>query len=142
MAAPVRELLGEAIPVQDSPHVEGIEHAAYTSNPPTSGPMWSGTAGPGIKTDEVADELLVHSLEHGAAVLHYKVDLAPAQVEKIKAVFNDAAGKKIMVPRENLDVPIALTSWGRLLKLKTIDEAQIKAFIETNSNKAPENMAI
>ena len=61
----------------------------------------------------------------------------------MKNIYNEAsAGKKIMVPRDDLDVPVALTSWGRLLKLQTIDEVKIKEFIETNNNRAPEKAPI
>ena len=47
-----------------------------------------------------------------------------------------------MLPREDLDVPVALTSWGYLLKLETIDESKIREFIETNNDKAPEKAPI
>ena len=111
-------------------HVKrGESHPPYNSNPPSSGPHWGdGVAGAGIHDKEVPDELLVHSLEHGAAILWYKSDLPQDQVEKLKTAFNDASGKKIMVPRKNLDVPVALTSWGWILKLQTIDGGKIKAF--------------
>lgn len=137
-----KPLLGKEIPILESPHVTGTDHEAYNSDPPTSGPMWSGTAGPGIKNEQVADELLVHSMEHGAVVVHYQADLPESDIEKITNIFTEASGKKIMVPRKNLDVPITLTSWGRLLKLETIDAEQIKEFLETNSDRAPEKMAI
>lgn len=125
-------------------HVKrGESHPEYSTNPPSSGPHWGdGVAGAGIKDEEVPDELLVHSLEHGAAILWYKSDLPLDQVEKLKNIFNKASGKKIMVPRKNLDVPVALTSWGWILKLKTIDEAKIIEFIETNNDRAPEKAPI
>lgn len=125
-------------------HVKrGESHPAYTTNPPSSGPHWGdGVGGAGIHDQEVPDELLVHSLEHGAAILWYKADLPQDQVEKLKKVFNDASGKKIMVPRKNLDVPVALTSWGWILKLQTIDASKIKEFIETNNDRAPEKAPI
>lgn len=125
-------------------HVKrGESHPEYSTNPPSSGPHWGdGVAGPGIKDREVPDELLVHSLEHGAVILWYKSDLSQDQVEKLKKVFNEASGKKIMVPRKNLDVSVALTSWGWILKLKTIDEGKIKEFIETNNDRAPEKAPI
>ena len=137
-------LLGEKIADMGSLHVKrGESHQDYNSNPPTSGPHWGdGTAGPGIKDQEVPDELLVHSLEHGAAIVSYKPDLPKDQIEKIKNAFSSASGKSILVPRKNLDVPVALTSWNRLLKLKTIDTAKIKAFIETNNDRAPEKAPI
>ena len=125
-------------------HVKrGESHPPYNTNPPASGPHWGdGVAGAGIHDKEVPDELLVHSLEHGAAILWYKSDLSQDQVEKLKNIFSEASGKKIMVPRKDLDVPVALTSWGWMLKLQSIDEAKIKEFIETNNDRAPEKAPI
>lgn len=139
-----KELMGEKIQDMGATHVKrGETHPDYNSNPPTSGYHWGdGTAGPGIKDKAVPDELVVHSMEHGAAVVWYKDNLPKDQVEKIKEAFNSASGKSIMLPRKNLDVPVALTSWGRLLKLKTIDAAKIKEFIETNNDRAPEKAPI
>ena len=81
-------------------------------------------------------------MEHGAAVVWYKNDLPQEDISKIRSAFQSASGKKIMIPRENLAVPVALTSWGYLLKLNTIDEATIKEFIETNNDRAPEKAPI
>lgn len=137
-------LAGKEVAIQNAVHVsEGESHEEYSTNPPTSGPHYgSGVAGAGIHEEEVADELLVHSLEHGAVILSYKADLPEEEVARLTDVFTSAAGKKIMVPRENLDVPVALTSWGRILKLKEINEASIKNFIEVNSDRGPEKASI
>ena len=139
-----RPFVGERIADMGAGHVKrGESHAEYNLSPPTSGPHWGdGVAGPGIHDKEVPDELLVHSLEHGAAILWYKSDLPRDQVGKLEKIFHNASGKKIMVPRKNMDVPVALTSWGWILKLKTIDEAKIKEFIETNNDRAPEKAPI
>lgn len=138
------EPLGEKIPEMASPHVkEGESHEPYNSNPPTSGPHYGDrVAGPGIKSKQLPDELVLHSLEHGAVVLWYKADLPNEEVDKIKEAFQGASGKKIMLPRADLDVPIALTSWGYLLKLESIDAEKIKAFIEINNDRAPEKAQI
>lgn len=138
------KLMGEEIQNMGAAHVKrGDIHADYNSNPPTSGPHWGdGTAGPGVHDSEVPDELLVHSLEHGAVIVSYKAGLPKDQVEKIKEAFSSVGGKKILIPRKSLDVPVALTSWGRLLKLKTIDTATIKSFIEANSDRGPEKAPI
>lgn len=139
-----KPLLGEKMPDQGAPHIaRDAQHAAYNSNPPTSGWHWGdGTAGPGIKTGQVPDELVLHSMEHGAAVVWYKSDLPKTDIEKITAAFNTATGKKIMLPRANLDTPVALTSWNYLLKLDSIDEAKITEFINTNNDRAPEKAPI
>lgn len=135
--------MGEKIPLMNSNHVlEGAAHEAYNSNPPTSGPHWAGVAGPGIKTEQVPDELMLHSMEHGAAVVWYRADLSEDEVGKIKSAFRNASGKKIMSPRAELEVPVALASWGYLMKLNEIDEEQIIKFIETNNDRAPEKAPI
>lgn len=138
-----KPLMGDKIPDIGAVHVaRGESHPAYNSNPPTSGWHWNDVAGAGIKDKAIPDELVLHSMEHGAAVLWYKEGLDERDINKIKEVFNNASGKKIMLPRKDLDVPVALTSWGYLLKLKTIDLEKIKEFIETNNNRAPEDEAI
>ena len=96
-------------------------------------------------------------MEHGAVILWYKPSdntdnqaaegtksakksaLSSQDIERLKQIFKSVSvSKKIMVPRDSLDVPVALTSWGRLLKLQTIDEAQIRTFMETNEDRGPE----
>ena len=139
-----KPLMGEKMPDQGASHVaRGQSHPAYNSNPPTSGWHWgSGVAGPGIKDAPVPDELILHSMEHGAAVVWHQEGLEQNEINKIKEAFNSSFGKKIMLPRKDLDVPVALTSWNYLLKLETIDEVKIKEFIETNNDRAPEKAPI
>src|SRR5680860_1084067 len=130
-----KSMMGEKMPDQGAIHVkEGEKHESYNSNPPTSGPHWAGVAGAGIKDEVVPDELILHSMEHGAAVVWYKSDLPQSDIDKIKEAFNSASGKKIMLPRKDLDIPVALTSWNYLLKLDTVDGSVIKEFIETNND--------
>lgn len=138
-----KPMMGEKMTDEGAEHVGRNEiHTAYKSNPPTSGPHWAGVAGPGIKDEPVPDELILHSMEHGAAVVWYKEGLEQNEIDKIKETFNNSSGKKIMLARKDLDVPVALTSWNYLLKLQTIDEVKIKEFIETNNNRAPEKAPI
>ncbi len=138
-----KPLMGEKMPDEGAEHVaRNAPHPEYRSNPPTSGSHWASTAGPGIKYEIVPDELILHSMEHGAAVVWYKEGLEQNQINKIKEAFNNSSGKKIMLARKDLDVPVALTSWGYLLKLQTIDETKIKEFIETNNDRAPEKAPI
>ncbi len=138
-----KPMMGEKMADEGAMHVaRDKSHPAYKTNPPTSGPHWVGVAGPGIKTEPVADELILHSMEHGAAVVWYREDLDQGEIDKITEAFNNSSGKKIMLARKDLDVPVALTSWDYLLKLNTIDEGVIKEFIETNNDRAPEKAPI
>lgn len=138
-----KPMMGEKMADEGAQHVaRGKSHDPYKSNPPTSGSHWSGVAGPGIKNESVPDELILHSMEHGAAVVWYREELEQSEIDKIKKAFSSASGKKIMLARKDLDVPVALTSWGYLLKLNVVDEAKIKEFIETNNDRAPEKAPI
>ncbi len=137
-----KPLMGQEISVHGRNHVSVGTKIDYNSNPPAAGPHYADTAHAGIYDKAPEDGYLVHSLEHGAIILWYKSDLSTADIEKLKKIFDQMPGKTIMTPRKNLDVPVAVTSWGRILKLKTIDEKQIKTFYEVNINRAPEQAPI
>ncbi|MEK7539094.1 MAG: DUF3105 domain-containing protein [Patescibacteria group bacterium] len=138
-----KPMMGEKMADEGAEHVGRNEtHLAYKSNPPTSGPHWGGVAGSGIKTESIPDELVLHSMEHGAAVVWYREGIDQSDMDKITEAFNSSSGKKIMLARKDLDVPVALTSWGYLLKLQTVDETKIKEFIETNNDRGPEKAPI
>lgn len=139
--APVLPIMGEEVAIQNQNHISiGEMHGEYSTNPPTSGWHYgSGTAGAGIKNTPVPDELLIHSLEHGAAIISYKEGMADGDLNRVKEAFNSVEGKKILVPRKDLDTPIAMTSWGRLEKLQTIEVNKIEDFIKANSYHGPEN---
>jgi hypothetical protein len=46
--------------------------------------------------------------------------------------------KVIAFPREALDVPVVMTSWGRMQTFEGFDPDQARTFVERNRNKAPE----
>lgn len=155
-----KPLAGQEVADEGAAHIPNNQTAQYQTNPPTSGPHYAQSANAGIYDTAPSDGNLIHSMEHGAVILWYKpslrsddlkeatgsgtLGLSKEEVNKLKEIFSSVAvSKKIMVPRESLtDAPIALTSWGRLLKLQTIDEAQIRAFMETNENRGPEKVPL
>ncbi len=134
-----KPLMGDEIPDQGRNHVPEGTQIQYSTNPPTSGSHYPNSQPGGIYESQVPDGNLVHSMEHGAVILWYKSDIPATQSAQLKSIFsNISVGKKIMVPRDNLDVSVALTSWGRLLKLQSIDQNQIKSFMEKNEDRGPE----
>ncbi len=138
-----KPLLGQEIAITDSNHVAPGTSIQYNSNPPAIGPHYPDPAHAGMYTTPPADGNLVHSLEHGAVILWYNpTQLSGDQINTLKQIFNSTSGKTIMVPRQGMDVPVALTSWGRVLKLKTIDESQIKVFFDTNIDRGTEQAPI
>lgn len=137
-----KSLKGVEVAVKGSNHLPVGTKIEYNSNPPAAGPHYDETTHAGFYDKPLADGHIVHSLEHGAVVLWYKSDLSKDEITKLKSIFDQTRGKTIMMPRKNMDVPVALTSWGRILKLKTIDEKAIKEFFESNIERAPEQAPI
>lgn len=139
-----KPLLGQAVDVSAG-HVPQGTTIQYSTNPPAGGQHYDTTAHAGFyDTNNVpADGNLVHSLEHGAVILWYNPKkLSQEQISKLKDIFNQTSGKSIMAPRSSMDVPVALISWGQILKLNKVDEKQIKAFFDTNGGRGPESAPI
>ncbi|MDZ4284196.1 MAG: DUF3105 domain-containing protein, partial [Patescibacteria group bacterium] len=62
------------------------DHDPYTSNPPTSGPHYPDAIKAGVYDEPVAEEYLVHNMEHGHVILWYHCPVeTPAQGEDATA---------------------------------------------------------
>ncbi len=132
--------LGEEIPIVSRDHIEvGDEHPGYNSNPPTSG-AHAGAAPWGFNTEEIADENAIHNLEHGGIWVSYK-DIDEESLEKLKAIAAANSQSVVVSPRADNDSPIAIASWGRLIKTDVVDEVLINEFIRVNKNNSPERLA-
>ncbi len=142
---------GQSVPSQGRAHIAVDDpHEPYNSDPPTSGPH-AGRVEEGFYDDAPPDEQLVHNLEHGYVIISYncasldevgcetlKTEIK-TNMDRAKPVsFATNAKKLIAVPRPAMDTLIALTSWGRVLKLDTYDEAAATEFIDKLRNQAPE----
>lgn len=136
-------LFGITQEIQGQQHVQRGQ-VDEVQDPPTSGDHYGdGVAGPGIHEEPVDDGLMVHSMEHGAVVLHYDPEkLAENQINQLKDIFTkEFKGKKIMMPRQGMSAPIIMTSWGQILKLNEADQEQMITFMETNNDRGPEKVS-
>ena len=90
--------------------------------------------------EEISDENVVHNLEHGGIWISYTGldDEAVLQLEKIARARPNGV---ILSPRSANDTPIAVVSWGRLMKLDVLDVELIEKYIRQNINKSPEPLA-
>lgn len=138
-----KPLLGQEVEIGDSNHVSAGTKVSYSSNPPAGGHHYDEPVHAGFYDKPQIDGNLVHSLEHGAVIVWYNTNkLSENEIMKLKVIFDGLGGKSIMVPRNSMDTPIALSSWERVLKLNTIDTKQIKAFFATNHDRGPEQAPI
>jgi len=139
---------GEPIPVMTTTHIAtDSDPGTYNSNPPTSGPHYAEEAKVGFHDSnnyKFPAGYLVHNLEHGYVIFWYNCDLldetACAELKsQIKSVMEELGGVKLIAyPWPSLDVPLAITSWGRLQIFESFDAGQAKAFYRANLNSAPE----
>lgn len=129
-------------------HVKNTEKVKYNSNPPTSGPHYPDWVRPGVFDKPEVDEMLVHSLEHGYAIMSYNCDAKTKDGKKVdcdqlKKQLSDLEKEKgnwklIVVPRPSLDVPLALTAWTYVDKMDKFEKERILAFIDALRDKGPE----
>jgi hypothetical protein len=146
-AAPI----GEEVPVMpDTNHVaEGTDPGPYNSDPPTSGRHYANTLTSGFYNEgdvqgPFPQGYIVHNLEHGYIIFWYNCSLVSQQncsdlKAQIKSVMDGENNLKVVAyPWSSTDVPVVLTSWGRMLRMEQFDPEQAREFVQRNRNKAPE----
>lgn len=139
---PGAQVPGTSIPDLGRGHVRAGSPVNYNSNPPTSGQHYDTWAQWGIYDGAPADGQLVHNLEHGGIIISYNPDrVSGEELEQLRALTRELAGinpRIILTPRENLDSPVALTAWGYLQKLESVDVEAIKEFYNAHIARGPE----
>jgi hypothetical protein len=128
----VADLPGASYPDLGNAHIQtlGEPHAAYNSDPPTSGPHLPYLAPWGVHTEPIAKELQIHNLEDGGVVVQYSCATpCPDLVDKLKAIVQRYDRQVILAPYPGMKTRIALTAWTRLDAFDDFDEARIVKFI-------------
>lgn len=149
-----RPAVGEevAIPANYGEHIEeGLDPGPYPSNPPAGGRHYTREFDAGFYDENslqaqaaYPEGYIGHNLEHGYVIFWYNCVLVTETEctnlkSEIKAVMDDFGGVKLIAfPWLSLDVPAAMTSWGRLQRFETFDPKTAAAFIKANRNQAPE----
>jgi hypothetical protein len=143
--------LGEDVPVMpDTSHVaEGTDPGPYNSDPPTSGKHYEQTLNAGFfnegdVTATYPEGHLVHNLEHGYVIFWYNCSLVSEEEctnlkEQIRQVMEEENNFKVIAfPWPSIDVPVVMTSWGRIMPMESFDPEVAQEFVQTKRNKAPE----
>lgn len=114
-------------------HIPGaaFPHPPYNSMPPTSGPHTAITAPWRIYPTPVADETLVHNLEHGGIVIGYNCNECAELVKKLTdlVVARKKQGQSmiLLAPNPGLNQTIALSAWTVSLELARLDLPALEA---------------
>lgn len=147
-------LPGQFVSAQESGRIPvGSEYSNYSTQPPTSGPYWENGTHTlpsgyvvtvpvqwGIYNQEIPVEALVGSMERGGVVIWYNeqagCDIMCLQALDllVKPMVQDQH-RLILVPNHDLEHPVTLTSWTRMLTLDEVDGKTILQFIEAHEGR-------
>jgi Protein of unknown function (DUF3105) len=132
-------------------HVEAGADVEYETVPPTSGDHWptANVADAGFYPQEVAEESLVHNMEHGQIVIWYAPDSSSETIDNLEALAKNAndpdnvpqgAQPIIVVPYD--DVPegksFVLTAWTQSQACGRYSLGAINDFREKFQGRGPE----
>lgn len=135
---------------RDRAHVADGEMPAlssFASSPPASGPHSEVTLGAGVLASPPPIDRLIHSLEHGAAIVWYSPEASGEEVDAIRDFFRDAeVGSRVIVapfdyPDEGADgrlpagTSMALVGWHHVQRCAQVSLAA--AFDFTSQYAAP-----
>ena len=137
---PSQPELGQSFANQGQQHITlGTAHEPYDSFPATSGPHTAYTAPWGVSSVPIAQEVLVHSLEHGGIVISYQPKLIDAAgLQALGSVAARFPNKVVVAPNAQLTQAVALAAWTRLYKLDKVDLSLVTEFIGRYKDHAPE----
>lgn len=141
-----RKIYAIQIPDQGRNHIDiGAPHPDYNFNPPTSGWHYENPAEKGIYKKELADEQLIHNLEHGYIWISYRPNASSEIIKQLENLYS--FGKKIVIePRKENDKLIVIAAWNWLDKFDpvsqdSLNDAELKRigdFIDKYINQGPE----
>jgi Protein of unknown function (DUF3105) len=120
------------------------EHVAgpvdYDSSPPTHGPHSANAAACGVHGAPIPNETMVHSLEHGAVGIVYRASLDLADIRSIERTVRGYDGRVFSAPYSgNMSTPIAVLSWGEMMRLQSLDERAVRDYISAFRGTGPED---
>ena len=117
----------------DRAHVK--ENVDYPQDPPVGGkhaPVWTNCQGT-VFTEQVPEENVLHSMEHGAAWVTYRPDLPESQIEQL-ADEVDGRPYRLLSPRPGQEAPVVLTAWGRQVAVESAGDDRVSDFLDAYSN--------
>lgn len=139
-------LPGTAVPEEGKDHVAEGSVITYKSSPPSSGTHNGSTAPYGFSDKEIAEGMLVHSLEHGAIVLYYKPGLPDKVLQDLRDVYSSLPPAKygkvklVITPYLKLQTPLVLAAWGRVLPFTEFNYNKVRAAYQALVDKGPEDV--
>ena len=111
----------------------------YRASPPSGGDHNDYWINCGFYSEEIIDEMAVHSLEHGAVWIAYTPDATAEESDELKALAADHP-YVLAAPYPGLDSRLVVLAWGHRLLLDRVDDPRLDDFVEAfeGGGDAPE----
>ncbi|MCZ6545915.1 MAG: DUF3105 domain-containing protein [Chloroflexi bacterium] len=126
-------------------HLQSGVSFPYATDPPYGGPHSGNLLPCGIYQDEQPPERYLHTMEHGAIVIHYQPDVFAhedvAALRQLGSALLQQGERIVLAPNRSMESPVVVASWGRLLPLESGEEAAIRAFVDAFEDDAPESIS-
>lgn len=126
-----------------SQHVDAP--VVYASNPPVGGDHSAAPANWGVyplTSSAPTDEHLVHNMEHGGIIIWFDPAVfTGAQYDELFSIYQGLTAinyRTLLVARSGMATPLAVTAWGQLLRLDTLDANLIEEFYRAYILHGPE----
>jgi hypothetical protein len=129
---------------QDRSHIAAqVPLSTYPSVPPASGPHSEITYGAGVYSTPPPIDRVLHSLEHGAAVVWYSSDVTGPELERIRSFYgeDDVGDRVIVAPYDYPDqgaagslpggAQMALVAWHHVQTCARVNLAAAFGFTST-----------
>lgn len=130
----------EEFPIEGRDHVPASTNVEYQTNPPTSGGHLGQAEEWGVYNKEIDDKAGVHNLEHGGIWISYK-DISKEEIKVIEDLVKQNSQSTVASPRSDNDDKVVVASWGKMMRLDSVDKALIQKYIDTYKNQSPEKLA-
>jgi hypothetical protein len=117
-----------------------LEPVSYAQNPPVGGPHHPEWLSCRVYSTPVRNENAVHALEHGAIWIAYDPTLDESDIEALERF--GRRREVIVSPYPGMDATVAVSAWGRQLKMDSVDSDLIDQFYRAFQDRtAPESAA-
>jgi uncharacterized membrane protein YgcG len=115
----------------------------YQMNPPVVGQHSAAAIPCGTYAQTPPNEQFVHALEHGAVgILYNPTEVPPEDIADIEELVGEYDSHVLSAPYPSMDeTPIAVTSWGEMMRLNSWDPDAAAEYIRAFRQKGPEKLA-